>query len=113
MSDAYVPMPMTCHPHYARMAEGIRKSLDTGGSLRVAEPRHLAAAFTSEEAPKPIADTPTRVRTLDVKECTGPAPFVGDPRMQRGAYFWKVAADDLGRHVASEAHLDIIWGVAP
>lgn len=107
----YIPEPDTSHPYYADKAEGIRAYLHLP-SLRVAETRMPgAASFTV--ADKPIFRAATNIRTLTVQRCAGPAPFVGDPIWEDGWYVWAVAADDLGRHVAGPATLEISRRATP
>lgn len=105
MTDGYVPMPMTAHPHYESQADGIRSMLTSERyAIRVFEPRHLTASYAA--APAPLDAAPTD-RILSVKRAAGPAPFVGDPLWQQGFYDWYAAVDDLGRHVAGGATLTI------
>lgn len=106
VSDPYVPMPMTCHPFYAAMAESIRQHLHLG-NVRVMLPQSVEALMTSSRE-KPVSDMSVRDAVLTVKKVAGPAPFVGDPIWQDGWYHWKAAVDDMGRHVAGEATLDIV-----
>ena len=99
MSDGYVPMPMTCHPHYAGQADVIRGELHHKGAITVAE--MMAPLSVFDHAP----DEPFKHRVLTVRQVAGPAPYVGDPRLDHRVYYWFVAIDDLGRHVAGEVEL--------
>lgn len=112
MTDPYVPMPDTCHPHYADKADGIRSMLVGRRPIVVAEVASVSA-FVSDGTQKPVSDAVIRQRIMDIKKCYGPAPFVGDPLWQQGGYFWWVAVDDLGRHVSGPAELRIDWRPAP
>jgi hypothetical protein len=108
VSDEYVPMPETAHPFYESQAPGIRRLLESSRyAIEVFTPRRVSVSFT---ATTPIAaDLDMPRKTLTIKKCAGPAPFIGDPVWEQGWYVWRVAMDDLGRHVAGEARLDISW----
>jgi hypothetical protein len=111
-TDLYVPMPMTCHPHYGNQADAIRSAIPRLSHLSVVAPGvPLLADYSDGDKPVMGAAFPTV--TLDVKKCVGPAPFVGDPIWQDGRYEWKAAVDPLGRHVAGEAHLEIMERPVP
>lgn len=103
MSDAYVPMPETCHPFYEAQAHGIRAHLELPAVV-VAEPMQLSASFF-EPGDSISMRASVVTRTMPVKKVAGPAPYVGDPMFSHRAYEWRVAVDDLGRHVAGEARL--------
>ena len=108
-SEGYVPHPMSAHPHYESQADGIRSLMaDRRTSIRVPELQPMAAAFT-DGAKDLLSVDRTKRRLLDIKECAGPAPFVGDPLWESGYYYWYAAVDDLGRHVAGDATLDIFY----
>lgn len=106
--DPYVPTPDTCHPVYEPQASVIRPFLDVRSAIQVALPRRPERLTWAGGTPKPTAEMRVDVKTLVVKKCWGPAPFVGDPLWQEGGYFWKVAIDDLGRHVSGSSRLEII-----
>ena len=109
MSDAYVPMPMTCHPFYDGKDEGVRALLDRR-FIHVAEIQRLAPAqFLQPGTEGPVTSLPVRRRTLEVKKCAGPAPFVGDPD-NPAMYLWNAAVDDAGRHIAGPAQLEWRFG---
>lgn len=107
-TDPYVPMPDTCHPYYASRAGVIRSGIARGDAqgLRVAEPPRLSASFATE-GERVTSDAGMRIRTLTVKRCAAPAPFVGNPLLVRGFYTWRVGVDDLGRHIAGPAELQM------
>lgn len=106
MSDAYVPDPMSCHPHYAEQADGIRALLHLS-EIRV--PRaNVVASWAAPDDARPIEPAVSRVDTLTVKRLAGPAPFVGDARFQVAWYTWRAAVDHVGRHVAGDSTLE--WG---
>lgn len=105
--DGFVPEPMSAHPHYARQADGIRGLITpVRRPVVVAEPPRLSAFDFNGDAP-PLVEAAFNKRVLDVKMCAGPAPFIGDPLWEMGRYVWLVAVDDLGRHVAGEATMEI------
>lgn len=106
---AYVPEPMTEHPHYAGIAEMLRGSLERKPmDVQIAEPSAPAwATYGSEPSEKPTSDLPTRRRILTWKKCAGPAPATIDARREDAYYMWDVLVDDIGRHVAGPARLEV------
>lgn len=104
MSDSgYIPEPDSAHPFWRAQADGIREFLDRP-AVTAHLPRSRSVTYASREQELEVA--PTTI-TLTVKKCAGPAPFVGDPRVTQGGYVWRVAVDDLGRHVAGPATLSL------
>jgi hypothetical protein len=101
---------MTEHPHYAGIAEMLRGSLERKPmDVQIAEPSAPAwATYGSEPSEKPTSDLPTRRRILVWKKCAGPAPATIDPLWEQAWYRWDALVDDLGRHVAGPATLDIV-----
>lgn len=96
---SFMCWPDTEHPAYAREAPTIRRLLAEGRyAVQVAQPPKRTAGYFPYS---PIDDEVLKVRTLDVKRVTGPAPYVGKPF----AYTWKAAVDDLGRWVAGPAEI--------
>lgn len=109
MNDAYVPEPMTAHPHYGALAESIRSHLARSSHpVRIAEAPRFDANFYASEGNE-VYSASFNTRTLVIRKCASPAPFVGDPLLYSGWYYWYAAVDDVGRHVAGEATLDIFW----
>lgn len=103
MTDALVPMPGTCHPHYAEQAVAIRNGLHLGHVTVVETPR--LHAFYAEPGDLSVYASPFPTRVLTVKKVAAPAPYVGDPMFAHRMYYWYAAVDDLGRHVAGDATL--------
>lgn len=110
-SDALVPMPDTHHPYYSDdEAAAIRSAIVNGlHTIQWLDTQSMPDAAFADPAPPLTSTLP--VTTLTVKKCAGPAPFVGDPYLNDARYYWRVAVDDLGRHVAGEAELT--WRYAP
>jgi hypothetical protein len=104
----YVPEPMTEHPHYTGMAMALRDMLaQKAGDVVVPELRPLAVAYFDQPSEKQTSDALIRRRTLTRKKCAGPAPATIDPRWEQAVYVWDVLVDDIGRHVAGPARLEI------
>src|SRR5690348_1071804 len=106
VTDPYLPEPDSCHPVYARQAATLSQYLDRPYINVMAQPRRSALATYGDE--RAIDDAPTETKVLTVRDYIGPAPFIGDPRREQGRYIWRVAVDDLGRHVAGPATLEVI-----
>jgi hypothetical protein len=108
-TEPYVPMPQTWHPAYDESAAFVRDYLakTSDGYVRVYEPRALEARYEEPGEESIFGSSPPAPVTLTVKKCAGPAPFVGDPRMFKVWYVWKVAVDSLGRHIAGDA--EMVW----
>lgn len=100
---AGLPMPETAHPAYTSNASAVR-ALMAADRPYIAVPRTYRAAYVMAEEVGPPTE-PIRAVVLTVRKAAGPAPFVGDPRVTRAMYVWRVAVDDAGRHVAGPATL--------
>jgi hypothetical protein len=99
---------MTEHPHYADIADGLRATLERKPmDIQIAEPSAPAWATYGEANVKPTSDLSTRRRLLTWKRCAGPAPATIDARWEDAYYMWDVLVDDVGRHVAGPARLEI------
>jgi hypothetical protein len=107
--SAYVPEPMTEHPHYAGIAAMLRGSLERKSmDVQIAEQAApVWATYGGEPIEKPTSELPTRSRILTRKKCAGPAPATIDARWEDAYYIWDVLVDDVGRHVAGPARLEV------
>lgn len=101
-----VPSPGSCHPALSHAADFVRKFNRNHVRIMGSMGRSslLIRAPETDVAPTSIAFSTT---ILTRKKCYGPAPYVGDPRVNEAAYFWSIWVDDYGRSIAGEAEL--IW----
>lgn len=102
-----VPLPGSCHPALAHAADFVRSR--NMASVKIYMIRHglvSARGYTKDE-PKEQQTVEHNTAILTRKKCSGPAPFVGDARMNQAAYFWDIWVDDYGRAIAGESRL--IW----
>lgn len=102
-----VPMPNTAHPALSQFTRFIQEQVLAGKAgyhinvmkfrkqLHMVEPREM----------DPETMLPTTNILLTRKKFWGPAPFIGDPLIERAAYFWNAWIDDLGRWIAMDAEL--------
>lgn len=99
-----VPIPGECHPFYFRngfVLDWINGLSDVAGDhLLIPKPVNLARLIAGPSDPEPW-NVAQDVITLTRRVCYGLAPYVGRPFVYR----WNVAVDDLGRAVATDAHI--------
>lgn len=95
-----VPSPGDCHPALRRIAHAIVPMLDADQPdrlhIQIPLPPKLQP-LKSDPGPLTADDVlgpPTSL--LTIRRAWGPAPYVGRPFV----YTWRVATDELGRHIA-------------
>jgi hypothetical protein len=99
------PAPETCHPALTGLAGSVRNALDRDSSMhQIRYPVLRSPRFVSREIDPVPSSIGYSVRTMTVSKAVAPAPFVGDPFV----YMWKVATDDLGRHVAGSSWIEYV-----
>jgi hypothetical protein len=78
-------------------------------SVKIYMIRHgaVSARGYTQDEPKAESFVQRNTAILTRKRCSGPAPFVGNARMNHAAYFWDIWVDDYGRAIAGESRL--LW----
>lgn len=99
------PDPNTCHPAFKGQDDFVRRhNQDFVKILRI----DRLAAYSKDTADiHPSDEPPIRTTILRRTKACGPAPYVGDSRVNEAAYIWDVWVDEWGRYVSGDSRL--VW----
>jgi hypothetical protein len=101
------PPPNTVHPFYEGYASHIRLKGRVRAKVQMVEP--IVPTLAGQSVPgeeKPERHTSILTIHLHRKTAWGPAPFIGDPLMIKGGYFWDYWIDAEGRWIAGDSKLE-------